>query len=265
MSYNHATKYGGGIYHEDNIASAAQCSYEKSTKNLTGLTSCFLMQSYEDVSLENTIHSLNNSAGINGTFLHGGLLDRCKLITINKRYQHVGWFRPIFRQIDYITPFLKAFQNEITSQPYRLCFCENNTVYTCSTEKHFEIYPGQKFRVSLMAFDQLRSISTWITAVTTYSWLANANQAFQRLNPGCSDLYYSLYSTDKQDMGKILLYADGPCHDTGLTGAVVSVTFRPCPDGFNTLQTDYGEKCVCIVTDLENLVLLVAPLMTMLQ
>ena len=118
-------------------------------------------------------------------------------------------------------------------------------VYTCSTSKHFEIYPGQKFRVSLMAFDQLRSISTWITAVTTYSWLANANQAFQRLNQDCSDLYYSLYSTDIQDICKILLYPDGPCHDTGLAGAVVSVMFRPCPDGFITLQTNYGEKCVC--------------------
>ena len=96
---------------------------------MTELSTCFLIQRHVDVSLENTIHSLNNSAGINGTLLHGGLLDRCKLKTINKYYA-VGMLLKLSKQKDYITPFLKAFQNEITSQPYRLCFCENDTVYT---------------------------------------------------------------------------------------------------------------------------------------
>ena len=236
MSYNHATKYGGGIYHED-TASAAQCNYEKSTKNVTELSSCFLIRSYEEVSLENTTHSQNNSAGISGTLLHGGLLDRCMLITINK---------PMFVPKDYITPFLKVFQNEITSQPYRLCFCENDTFFTCSAVKNIEVYPGQKFIVSLIAFDQMSSIITQISADTKHSWLAKSNLKFQGLKKqDCSALNYSLYSTGIKNIGELSLYPDGPCRDTGLARAVVNVTFRPCPDGFSTLQTDYGKKCVC--------------------
>ena len=229
ISYNHAIKYGGGIYYEDK-PSSTQCNYEKSTKELSKLPYCFIGSRYHGYSyLEIVIHSQNNSAGINGKLLYGGLLDRCQVIENYQKY--------------YNMTFLK-FRNEIQSQPYRLCFCDKDVVYNCSSVKTIEIYPRQKFYLSLIAFDQLNTIATNISAVTTLSWLANASQHSQMLQQGCSKLSYNLHPTDKlKGNGRLLLYPEGPCNNTGLGKAVVNVTFRQCPHGFN--RSNSGDECVC--------------------
>ena len=105
--------------------------------------------------------------------------------------------------------------------------------------KSIEIFPGQRFDLSLKALDQKRtSVTTKITAVSATSRL-NSDQSLQTLEPECSKLSYNLYST--QDTDQLILYPDGPCRDTGVARAVVNVTFRPCPDGF----MKFGENCVC--------------------
>ena len=124
MSYNHATKYGGGIL------SAAQCNYEKSTKELLKLPCCFLVSRYYGYShLENIIHLENNSAGINvyGKFMFGG---RCQPVMTDSEEDYQDY------NITSI-PFFNTFRNDIQSQPsYRLCFCENLAVFnSCSSLK----------------------------------------------------------------------------------------------------------------------------------
>ena len=105
--------------------------------------------------------------------------------------------------------------------------------------RSIEIYPGQKFHLSLIALDQTdTSIITDITAFSATSRL-NSDQSSQALEPECSKLWYNLYST--QDTDQLILYPDGPCRDTGVARAVVNVMFKPCPDGF----TKYGDNCVC--------------------
>ena len=226
MSYNHATKYGGGIYHED-IASAAQCSYDGSDSELS-LPFCFIRLTYFDkfTYYSTLIFSNNNSANISGEILHGGLLDICQ-----------------FEQAEiYILDILfqsqKAYR-AITSKPYRLCFCTKVSQFYSIEPKSIEIYPGQKFHVSLIALDQTdTSVTTEVTAITAASRL-NSDQSSQTLEPECSKLWYNLYST--QDTDQLILYPDGPCRDTGLARAVVNVMFKLCPDGF----MKSGENCVC--------------------
>ena len=227
MSYNHATKYGGGIYNKD-IATASECSFKHSEVSTLPLTPCFIRFNYiiRNSNYLSPIFSLNNSADVSGSFLHGGLLDRCQL------------------QLEQTTVhLLKCFQanGEITSEPYQLCFCEKPRQSNCTELKNIEIYPGQKFYVALMALDQTTtSVITTITALsaTSISRL-NSYQISQTLEPECSKLWYNLYST--QDTDQLILYPDGPCHDTGLARAVVNVMFKPCPDGF----MKSGDNCVC--------------------
>ena len=222
MSYNHATKYGGGIYNKD-IATASECSFKHSIKETTpSLVSCFIRFNYYSRHYPTLIFSQNNSADGSGSFLHGGLLDRCQL---EQTTVHLLYF----------------FQNkgEISSEPYQLCFCEKARHINCTELKSIEIYPGQKFYVSLVALDQtITSVTTKITAVSTTSRL-NSDQSSQTLEPECSKLSYNLYST--QDTDQLVLYPDGPCRDTGLARAVVNVTFKPCPAGL----TKSGENCDC--------------------
>ena len=211
MSYNHATMYGGGIY-DENTASAAQCSFNHSIIEEQSLPYCFIR--VNDPRYHTTlIFSKNNSADISGNFLYGGLLDRCQF--------------ELTATTNIIPLFLFQIQNtarEISSEPY---------------QKSIEIYPGQKFHISLIALDQTTtSVTTKITAVSATSRL-NSDQSSQTLEPECSKLWYNLYST--QDTDQLILYPDGPCRDTGLARAVVNVMFRQCPDSF----MKSGDNCVC--------------------
>ena len=230
MSFNHAIKYGGGIYHED-IASAAQCSYKRSGETKQSLAYCFIRMTYRlnrgQYYSTLMLISRNNSADVSGSFLHGGLLDRCQTFT------------PI--SILKILFLIQKKNREISSEPYQLCFCVKATQirFNCTKQKSIEAYPGQKFHISLMALDQtITSVTTEITAVSATSRL-NSDQSSQTLEPDCSKLWYNLYST--QDTDQLILYPDGPCRDTGLARAVVNVMFKPCPDGF----MKSGENCVC--------------------
>ena len=79
MSYNHASKYGGGIYNKD-IATAKQCNFiNKSGRTKTTLPYCFIRFINNADGHYSTLTSQNNSADISGSFLQGGLLDRCQL------------------------------------------------------------------------------------------------------------------------------------------------------------------------------------------
>ena len=78
--YNHATKYGGGIYHED-VATVYQCSFKRSEETKPSLPYCFIGFNLLNISqyYPTLIFSRKNSADISGSFLHGGLLDKCQL------------------------------------------------------------------------------------------------------------------------------------------------------------------------------------------
>ena len=230
ISYNYATKYGGGIYNEDNIASIAQCSFKRSydTVGELVLPYCFIKIHYFRAIDQHTylssalLFSQNNSADISGSFLYGGLLDRCRLEEIE------------LEDIDF------QIKNTISSEPYRLCFCvKARWIWSDCTElKSIEIYPGQTLNISLIALDQVStSVTTKITAVSASR--LNSDQSSQTLEPECSTLSYNLYSSEDTD--QLILYPDGPCRDTGLARAVVNVTFRPCPYGFK--KSD--ENCAC--------------------
>ena len=131
MSYNHATKYGGAIYHED-IATASECSYKHSEdlKTTISLAYCFIRFNYYYVftfgrNYSTLIFSQNNSADISGSFLYGGLLDRCQ----------PG------QKISILDYFFRIEKNncEITSELYQLCFCVNVRWFNCTEQKSFEI------------------------------------------------------------------------------------------------------------------------------
>ena len=71
-SHNHASFYGGAIYHKDEPTSSV-CS--DSTEHIR--SDCFL--AFKNYSKTTIIRSSFDLAGRDGSFLYGGLLDRCQL------------------------------------------------------------------------------------------------------------------------------------------------------------------------------------------
>ena len=88
---NTATLYGGAIYHQDNIISA-QCEYRDglytTTDQILSLPQCFLQLS-EGEEKHCRIYSYADSAIEDGSFLYGGLLDKCRSVHSSPLYK---WF-----------------------------------------------------------------------------------------------------------------------------------------------------------------------------
>ncbi len=239
-SSNRASLYGGAVYSVDSTTST-QCNFTASTsrtdEQFLSLPYCFL-QSKGSFGI---IYSHNDSAGKDGNFLYGGLLDKCRMneIFFNDVFQQFTLYRKLTNHILKMNPPRNNKTNGLSSSAYELHFCDCISLFNCTRTKSIEVFRGQKFRVSLVAIAQGGVVISTLVTATTHNSRFNILQNSQTLPKSCSSLSYNMYSA--QDHDEMTLSPDSPCGDSGLARLVVNVTLLPCPDGF----TQSGERCIC--------------------
>ncbi len=248
-SYNHASKYGGAIYHKD-IVGSPQCqfAYSEWTRNedVSNLPSCFLLLLQLSMShAPYLISSHEDSSGIDGSFIYGGLTDKCQLTANDDYGYHPTVLYPILLRLKVlkITSNSTTTAKNITSEVYELCFCENSQKYNCTKSRSIRTYRGQKFTMTLLALVQGNTTATSLQLVRAkLSGTARIRplQIQQILGRNCADISYNIYSREEREQ-LVMYLADGPCHDSGVSKAVINVTLLPCPNGF-TLTHD---QCTC--------------------
>ena len=229
-SSNHADVHGGAIYNSDSI-SPIQCNYsmsENTTIYTLNLSSCFMKLEgfrfhYNGSHPFYTINSANDTAGSDGSFMFGGLLDKCQIPYPDLSDQH-GWgikWALLYEAIMKL-PVLKIqrgtnMTKPIASETYILCFCDISGKYNCTKQMNITTYRGRKFRVSLLALSQGDSTtSTSVSSILSPTARLELNQSVQALPQKCTDLGYNLYSTEEHD--QLILYPNSTCRDTGLHG-----------------------------------------------
>ena len=246
-SHNHASEYGGVIYHEDNIT-PAQCNFNQFLSNgeptdviIADLPGCFIeMKGISYNSMPYSMLSSNDSAGKNGRFLYGGLIDKCQIL-IFEAPGGTTWtlLYPVISKVLRTNTRYNATNDLMTSEVYQLCFCKSTLKLNCSEVRAIEVYRGQKFNVSLLALAQGGIVaSTTVTAKSPRARL-KPNQNLQAISNNCTTIGFNFYSIGNNE--KLILYPDGSCRDTGLARAMINVTLLPCPNGFN--KSD--EQCDC--------------------
>lgn len=234
---NSAVHYGGAIYHQDSITTA-QCDFRKSTHvtsvQVLSLSYCFLQLS--EGNEFGRIYSYTDAAQEDGSFLYGGLLDKCR----SKNYNNPSvilydWFE--YYILDELVVSPNTTSRPIASEVYQLHFCYSRLEYNSSTRhSSVAVFRGQRFSVFLLAIGQGElPISTPVTAIT----MLKIPQNTQTLRRECSELTYNLYSVESSE--ELVLYTDGPCRERGLSGVLINVTLLSCPNGF----TQAGEVCLC--------------------
>jgi predicted outer membrane repeat protein len=231
--HNNASLYGGSIYHEDQPT-----SYVCENPQLgidENYPVCFLrLHGYQGL----VINSYFDSAVKGGSFLHGGLLDKCRLEVNGKFNYSIIPYNFLSNRIFNITSYHSNIP-EITSQPYRICFCES-THSTCHHSKIVKISRGQKFLLSIQAIAQKdTSIAGEITAQTGVYARIHLNQVIQNVSNKCTNLTYNFYSSLDRD--ELRLTTQGSCGSSGTIQAIISVVLFPCPHPF--IQSN--EECVC--------------------
>ena len=189
-SFNNASEYGGAIYHAE-LATRDQCRDHVINYNLPH---CFIVLfgigTYDPTDLINdtsiAIYSYYNSAGIEGSFLYGGLLDKCRWRVIIGRltsydFTDYSWLK---LKIHIMQP--NNTINAISSKPYKLIFRNNSEI---------RVHKGEKFNASVYAVAQDGSnVETVVTAIQSNTARLKSNQISQNLSQDDSILVYITFT-----------------------------------------------------------------------
>ena len=184
----------------------------------------------------------NNYANFSGHNLFGGLLDRCTVVSDANLSQLVANGAALLENISNINSFETS---SVSSKPVQVCFCKNNE-HDCSQLKHsVHVKRGNTFVISVVAVDQINQpISATIQSSFNDISLPES-QRVQKVGSNCSDLNYQVTFPGIAENHELAVYADGPCHDRGISKLRVSVYVKcSCPPGF--MPADTSTECVCI-------------------
>ena len=234
---NNSADFGGAVYIQDTM-SPTDCMDD--IKLLTSSSFLFRSECFFDTDTirSSEIKVIGNYATNQGNFLLGGKLNRC---TVKEKSGD--------------KTFLKLFDNSlisadtnalITSQPYRLCFCSSrDNGPNCNIELlHVQAIHGELFVVSVVALDQLNhavfsTVRAELPESSNKTSRLGAFDGIQTTNAVCTELRYRIFSVSETE--DIFIYAEGPCGKMGSASRIISITFLPCPDGFQV----YGDHCLC--------------------
>lgn len=240
------------------FASSAVCSDHAELAPLVKdaiLTPCFFVPDSNFPNVQ--LIFVNNSATEYGNVLYGGFLNRCKPPVLNRNensgfdlIHQVSRLAPnndaigLFNQLSQLSDGSPVTQSGVSSDPIQVCICVNNTSSCTSNTISVAAVRGDMFTVSVVALDQVnRPIPASIRAEPPSDTGSNAEfgelQTIQSIDGICTDLQYSLFSPD--DSEEFVVYAEGPCGNSGTAGRTIHMDFLPCPDGFQLSLS----KCIC--------------------
>ena len=226
---NYAEELGGGIY----INSKSPF-----------LSVCRIQFAYlRDNSLpDSRLYFANNTAGIAGSALYGGMFDDCQNL-LDSSSQHV---KPsLFHQLINVTDQLGS--SVVSSDALNICFCINN-VPNCSDSFqtiYFSVYPGDFINIQLVAIGQRGGFTEGF--ISLYTLYSSPNQQVIRIPPSCSNINHTI--TETRDNNTSIIVSIGIVDPNLLRSGVpkellsVNISNLPCPPGFS-ISSDSG-ICVC--------------------
>ena len=232
FQHNTATEFGGAIYVVD-VPGPGQFLFQQ---HIHFRRECFfhLLGNEQPLNLTTTpLDFMNNSAGIRGSVLYGGLLDKCDF-TSDSYASTLELFNMSILQEN-------EMGHSISSNPSQLCFCNTSNQNCRETTQSRNIYPGQQVEVSVIAIDQSGSAIPTLTHIKRSSGNDINSSQIISYNTG-ENCVAKNYSVIPRNVFNILeLY---PSNRSGNTlHLFVNITFESCPIGFE--QSNFTGECIC--------------------
>ena len=228
---NHATEFGGAIYAAD-VAGPGQFL---SQQYISPRSECFfdILRTEQSINLETIpLVFINNTAGMRGSVLYGGLLEKCNFTSDTSALElfHMS----ILHSKD--DP-----NHSISSDPTQLCFCNTSEQNCREVSQSRSIYPGQQVAVSVVAIDQSGlAIPTLIHTVIHSGHNLTVSEIISYETEGnCTNRNYSV--TTKNVFNQLELYPNNRSGNT--IHLTVNITFESCPIGFE--QSNSTGECIC--------------------
>ena len=228
---NHATEFGGAIY----VVDTPMPSQLLSSQHESFRDKCFI-HIFKLFHMNTTpLTFVNNSAGIRGSVLYGGLLNKCSFTSDS--YTNV---LQLFNMSILQTEYDKG--HSISSNPTQLCFC-NMTAVNCTAgvSQSRSIYPGQEVEISVVAVDQSGLLVPALIYTEFHSGynLNRSETISYESGENCTSRKYPM--TPQKSFNQLVLHPSNWSAST--VHLTVNVIFKTCPIGFEPSNST-GE-CIC--------------------
>ena len=227
---NVASDHGGAVYINDET-NPDMCAVDPLQNASLKTEYCFLNSLFFNITSD-------NSAGVSGSNLFGGLLDRCKV-------------EPQFSQT--ATSGLDAFQqlssiksDTISSDPVRMCFCRDLQPDCDYQPEPIQVQRQTAFTVQLIAYDQVNHPinATVESSLNSSAGGLGEGQGTQRIDGECTKLDFTVFSP--LDSEELMLTLKGPCNVTGVSKRSVRIEVTcKCPIGFQVSTNADETACLC--------------------
>ena len=210
-----ALYYGGGV------AVNPVCNY---------YSSCFF-QTPSSAQQNSMIYCQDNTALVAGSCLYGPSVYPCGM----EHEMHRG-----FRAFESLFKIDSAYSvDQVVLAPANsVCFCEDKSKNSCSTELHVSAFPGTEFTVSALSTGMLNNISSSVirATLTVIGGLGGklSNGRLQEVQRSCSQLMYSVISINVAQIK--LQIENAPL-------SYINITILQCPLGFKFDEDK--EMCNC--------------------
>ena len=244
---NHARS--GGAICAANIPKAYCTQLHSVTYTHTTKDKCFFQLPGQNLSngIDAQFVFNNNSADDAGSVLYGGAIDNCQVTDLESYSSGEVFDMLVHIENDNTNPI-------ISSDPFHICPCENNRPDCSKSQKSYTVYPGETFRVSVIAFGQrngvvpanVRGRLTYsLTPLQLYSITLTGNlhplQYLQTTFNSCTILNYTVFSL--LDRITLQLYADSLCSTISNDLYLGLYINQTCPPGFYLSEIE--QSCVC--------------------
>ena len=232
---NHATEFGGAIYAEDVLGTGQFLSQQQ----IPYRSECFFHMLRKEQSPDLNTSALifvNNTAGIRGSILYGGLLEKCNF-TSDRYTNAIELFSTSILHVGR----KDGVGHSISSDPSQLCFCNTSELNCREVIQSRNIFPGQQVAVSVVAIDQSGlTIPTLVhTQIHSGHNLTVSEIISYETGGNCTSRNYS--ATPKNVFNQLELYPNNRSGNT--IHLVVNITFESCPIGFE--QSNFTGECIC--------------------
>ena len=243
---NHA-RSGGAIYFQVSF----YCTLDAHTCTTKG--ECFFQLPGQNLSngIDAQFVFKDNSADA-GSVLYGGAIDNCKLTGLESSSSVEVFDMLVHIENDNTNP-------SISSDPFRICPCENNLPDCSKSDKSYTVHPGETFHISVVAvgqrngiipsnvrgrllnFQQDLIIGTPNSMSSTPIGNLHHLQYLQATFNTCTTLNYTTFSL--LDTVFLKLNADNPCATFSNALYVRMDVNQTCPPGFYLSKIE--RSCVC--------------------
>ena len=230
---NNYANLGGAIYVLTTIP-ITQCKMTQIATFIATPKKCFFQLPGQNLSngLDVNLVFKNNSAYNAGSVLYGGAIDDCCLDSMTCNSGKV--FDKIVQYKDDNTT------SSISSDPFRVCPCENNSPNCSKSIKTLSVYPGETVQVPVVTVGQREGIVPSAVRSHPDKGRLETTQYVQQTAKTCTTIIYTVFS--QQDVS-LELYPEGPCSTVSDTLLLQLSVHQGCPPGFALENSSVS--CVC--------------------